>query len=568
MVPEVLMEPPAAASAPPRRVFAFGGGMADEIPGGEVMDLLGGKGAGLAEMSRLGLPVPPGFTVCTEVGRHLLRTGRYPDGIREQVGEALRQLEVRTGQRFGDASDPLLVAVRSGAAVSMPGMMDTVLNLGLNDATVEGLARRSGDPRFAFDTYRRFIQMFGAVVLGLDHGCFEDILEQAKLSHRCRLDGELDADACRALVRSYLAMVERKLGQPFPQDPVQQLWQAVGAVFRSWDNRRAVLFRRLNGVTDGEGQGGERKGGTAVTVQAMVFGNRGADSGTGVAFTRDPSTGDAVLFGEFLPDAQGEDLVSGIRTPQPLARMAEDIPPAFDQLKDAAERLEAHCRDMQDIEFTVQQGRLFLLQTRSGKRTVEAAVRIAVHMAEAGMITPAEAVGRVDADSLRQLLHPVLDPSAPRKILGRGLAAAPGAVSGRVAFSAAEAVERAARGETVILCRAETDPEDIHGIHAATGVLTARGGMTSHAAVVARGMGRTCVVAVSDLVVDRAAGSAALGGETIRSGDVLTLDGSTGEVLLGAVPTVMPALSDEAATLIGWADELKWLGPGTDQSFP
>ena len=563
MIPEVLTQPPGAASVPLRRVFAFGGGMADDVPGGAALDLLGGKGAGLAEMSRLGLPVPPGFTVCTEVGRHLLRTGRHPDGVRDEVAEALRRLEARTGQRFGDASDPLLVAVRSGAAVSMPGMMDTVLNLGLNDATVEALARRSGDPRFAFDTYRRFIQMFGAVVLGLDHGLFEDILEQAKLRHRCRLDCELDADACRALVRSYLAMVERELGQPFPQDPVRQLWQAIGAVFRSWDNRRAVLFRRLNGVTDDDGTGG-----TAVTVQAMVFGNRGADSGTGVAFTRDPSTGDAVLFGEFLPDAQGEDLVSGIRTPQPLDRMAEEMPDAFAQLETAAKRLETHCRDMQDIEFTVQQGRLFLLQTRSGKRTMEAAVRIAVHMAEAGLITAAEAVGRIDADALRRLLHPVLDPSAPRKVLGRGLPAAPGAVTGRIAFSAAEAVERAARGDSVILCRAETDPEDIHGIHAAGGVLTARGGMTSHAAVVARGMGRTCVVAVSGLVIDRAGGSATLGGETIRSGDVVTLDGSGGEVLLGAVPTVTPALSDEVATLIGWADELRWLGGGADTPLP
>lgn len=565
MMPEVLTEPPGAASAPLRRVFAFGGGEADEVPGGAALDLLGGKGAGLAEMSRLGLPVPPGFTVCTEVGRHLLRTGRYPDGLRDQVGAALLQLEARTGQRFGCASDPLLVAVRSGAAVSMPGMMDTVLNLGLNDATVEALARRSGDPRFAFDTYRRFIQMFGAVVLGLDHGCFEEILEETKLRRRCRLDCELDADDCRALVRSYLAMIERELGEPFPQDPGQQLWQAVGAVFRSWNNRRAVLFRRLNGVPD---QDGAERGGTAVTVQAMVFGNRGAGSGTGVAFTRDPSTGDDVLFGEFLPDAQGEDLVSGIRTPRPLAWMAEEMPDAFGQLEAAAARLEAHCGDMQDIEFTVQQGRLFLLQTRPGKRTVEAAVRIAVHMAEAGLITASEAVERVDADSLRRFLHPVLDPSAPRKVLGRGLAAVPGAVSGRIAFSAAEAVGMAAGGETVILCRAETDPEDIQGIHAAGGVMTARGGMTSHAAVVARGLGRTCVVAVSGLVIDRAGGSAVLGGETIRSGDVLTIDGSTGEVFLGALPTVTPVPSDEVATLIGWADELRWLGGGTDQTLP
>ncbi|WP_198038548.1 pyruvate, phosphate dikinase [Skermanella stibiiresistens] len=548
LVPEVLMDSMAG------QVFAFGDGGADDVVGGSPVDVLGSKGAGLAEMSRLGLPVPPGFTIATAVCGSLRDTGAYPEALRERVSENLRRLEALTGQRFGQAVDPLLVSVRSGAAVSMPGMMDTVLNLGLNDETVEGLAARTGDARFAFDTYRRFIQMYGAVVMGLDHGDFEDILETIR--HKRRLDSELDADDCRALVQAYLAMIQRELKRPFPQDAHEQLWEAIGAVFRSWGTRRAVLFRRLNGIPD--------EGGTAVTVQAMVFGNRGgcgeAGSGTGVAFSRDPSTGDDALFGEFLPDAQGEDLVSGIRTPRPLAWLAETMPRVHDDLAAAARRLEAHCRDMQDIEFTVQQGRLYLLQTRSGKRTVDAAVRIAVHLAEAGIITPAEAVSRIDPSTLEQLLHPILDPAAPRRVLGRGLAAVPGAVSGRVAFDATEALDLVARGERVILCRSETDPEDIAGIHAATGVITARGGMTSHAAVVARGLGRTCVVAVSGLVVDPSGVSATLGGMTIRCGDVLTVDGSAGEVMLGAVPTILPVLSDETATLIGWAGEMRWLG--------
>jgi pyruvate,orthophosphate dikinase len=546
-------------TAAPCRVFGFGGGTADELPAAvDPVDLLGGKGAGLAEMSRLGLPVPPGFTLCTQVCREFRQDGGgHPSWLEDQVSYALRRVEALTDSRFGSAAAPLLVAVRSGAAVSMPGMMDTVLNLGLNDATVVGLAARSGDSRFAWDTYRRFIQMYGAVVMGIDHDCFEQILEATRQRRRCRLDGDLKAENCRALAREYQDMIVHELGQPFPQDVHEQLWQAIGAVFRSWNNRRAVFYRRLHGIPD--------EGGTAVTVQAMVFGNRGADSGTGVAFTRDPSTGDDVLYGEFLPDAQGEDLVAGIRTPLPLSRLAHAMPAAHAELKAVAHRLEAHCRDMQDLEFTVQQGRLYLLQTRSGKRTIQAAVRIAVHMAEAGMITPEEAVSMVDMEALEQMLQPVLDPASPRTVLARGLAASNGAATGKLAFSSAEAQERAALGEAVILCRAETDPEDIHGIHAARGILTARGGMTSHAAVVARGMGRTCVVGVAGLVINADAGCAMVGGVPVGRDDVVTIDGSTGEVLLGTVPTIRPTLSDEVATLIGWADELRWLGRGSDR---
>jgi len=549
----------AVMTAAPRRVFGFGGGTADELPAAIApVDLLGGKGAGLAEMSRLGLPVPPGFTLCTAVCREFREAGGgHPSWLEDQVACAIRRVEALTDSRFGSAAAPLLVAVRSGAAVSMPGMMDTVLNLGLNDVTVMGLAARSGDSRFAWDTYRRFIQIYGAVVMGIDHDCFEQILESVKQRRRCRLDSDLKAEDCRTLVREYQEMVIRELGHPFPQNVHEQLWQSIGAVFRSWNNRRAVFYRHLHGIPD--------EGGTAVTVQAMVFGNRGADSGTGVAFTRDPSTGENVLFGEFLPDAQGEDLVAGIRTPLPLSRLEQVMPAVHAELEAVAHRLEAHCRDMQDLEFTVQQGRLYLLQTRSGKRSIQAAVKIAVHMVEDGLITPEEAVSMVDLEALEQILQPMLDPAAPRTLLALGLAASPGAVTGRLAFTVADAQARAALGEPVILCRTETDPEDIHGIHVARGILTARGGMTSHAAVVARGMGRTCVVGVADLVIDANAGYAMIGGVAVGTGDDVTIDGSTGEVLLGAVPTIRPTLSDEVATLVGWADELRWLGGASER---
>jgi pyruvate, orthophosphate dikinase len=550
---------PKCVAATPRRVFGFGGGTADDLPAGiDPLDLLGGKGAGLAEMSRLGLPVPPGFTLSTPVCREFRQDGgSHPGWLEDQVAHALEQVEALTESRFGNAAAPLLVAVRSGAAVSMPGMMDTVLNLGLNDVTVIGLAARSGDCRFAWDTYRRFIQMYGALVMGIDHDRFEQILESVKQRSSYRLDSDLKAEDCRILVREYQEMIVHELGRPFPQDVHEQLWQAIGAVFRSWNNRRAAFYRRLHGIPD--------EGGTAVTVQAMVLGNRGADSGTGVAFTRDPSTGENVLFGEFLPDAQGEDLVAGIRTPLPISRLAHVMPAVYADLEAVARRLEAHCRDMQDLEFTVQQGRLYLLQTRSGKRTIQAAVRIAVHMAEEGTITPEEAVAMVDMEALEHMLQPVIDPQAPRTLLALGLAAAPGAVTGKLAFSVADAQALAALGESVILCRTETDPEDIHGIHVARGILTARGGMTSHAAVVARGMGKTCVVGVADLVIDAGAGCAVIGGVAVGAGDVVTIDGSTGEVLLGAVPTIQPTLSDELAILIGWAGELRWLGCDSDR---
>jgi pyruvate,orthophosphate dikinase len=542
----------------PCRVFGFGGGSADALPPGiDPVDLLGGKGAGLAGMSLLGLPVPPGFTLSTPVCREFRQDGEQaPDWLKDQVSHALRRVGTLTGGRFGSAATPLLVAVRSGAAVSMPGMMDTVLNLGLNDVTVMGLAAWSGDSRFAWDTYRRFIQMYGAVVMGIDHDCFERILDAVKQRRCCRLDSDLLAEDCRTLVREYQEMIVREIGRPFPQDVHEQLWQAIGAVFRSWNNRRATFYRRLHGIPE--------HGGTAVTVQAMVFGNRGADSGTGVAFTRDPSTGESVLFGEFLPDAQGEDLVAGIRTPLPLSALEHVMPAVHAQLRDVARRLEAHLCDMQDLEFTVQQGRLYLLQTRSGKRTTQAAVKIAVHLAEEGLVTPEEAVDMVDMESLDHMLQPVLDPDAPRTLLALGLAASPGAVTGKLAFTVADAQDRAARGESVILCRTETDPEDIHGIHVARGILTARGGMTSHAAVVARGMGKACVVGVAELIIDAGAKRAVIGGVPVGEGDIVTVDGSTGEVILGAVPTVRPALSEELAVLIGWADELKWLGSGSD----
>ena len=409
-------------------------------PGIDPVDLLGGKGAGLAGMSRLGLPVPPGFTLSTPVCQEFRQDGGPPpDWLKDQVSHALVRVGALTGGRFGSAAAPLLVAVRSGAAVSMPGMMDTVLNLGLNDVTVMGLAAWSGDSRFAWDTYRRFIQMYGAVVMGIDHDCFERILDAVKQRRRCRLDSELLAEDCRTLVREYQEMIVREIGRPFPQDVHEQLWQAIGAVFRSWNNRRAVFYRRLHGIPE--------HGGTAVTVQAMVFGNRGADSGTGVAFTRDPSTGENVLFGEFLPDAQGEDLVAGIRTPLPLSALEHVMPAVHAELRDVARRLEAHLRDMQDLEFTVQQGRLYLLQTRSGKRTTQAAVKIAVHLAEEGVVTPEEAVDMVDMEALDHMLQPVLDPDAPRTLLALGLAASPGAVTGNLAFTVADAQDRAARGE-------------------------------------------------------------------------------------------------------------------------
>ncbi|MBB3692124.1 pyruvate, phosphate dikinase [Sphingomonas sp. BK580] len=543
-------------------VYRFGGGVSEGKAGDR--NLLGGKGANLAEMASIGLPVPPGFTISTAMCARYYEEGeRFPESLRAEVAAGIAHIEGVTGKHFGDAADPLLVSVRSGARVSMPGMMDTVLNLGLNDATVEGLAAASGDARFAWDSYRRFIQMYADVVLELDHGAFEEALEIAKEDRGYTLDTELSADDLRALVAEYKRLVEQLWGRAFPQDVHDQLWGAVGAVFGSWQSDRAKVYRRLNHIPGDWG--------TAVNVQAMVFGNMGDTSATGVAFTRDPSTGERAYYGEFLINAQGEDVVAGIRTPQYLTRaareragarplsMEEALPEVYAELARVFDTLETHYRDMQDIEFTVQQGVLWMLQTRSGKRTAKAALKIAVDMAEEGLITREEAIARVDPSALDQLLHPTLDPAAARDVLTKGLPASPGAASGAAVFDADTAERWAADGRAVILLRTETSPEDIHGMHAAKGILTARGGMTSHAAVVARGMGRPCVSGAGALSIDARAKVARVGGRELREGDVLTIDGATGEVMAGAVATIQPELAGDFGTLMEWADAVRRL---------
>ena len=548
----------AQVQADERYVYRFGGGTSEGKSGDK--NLLGGKGANLAEMASIGLPVPPGFTISTAMCTRYYEEGeRFPDSLREEVAGGIAHIEEITGKTFGDAADPLLVSVRSGARVSMPGMMDTVLNLGLNDETVEGLAAASGDDRFAWDSYRRFIQMYSDVVLELDHGAFEEALEIVKEDNGFTLDTELTADHWRKLVAEYKQVVEKEWGKPFPQDVHDQLWGAVGAVFGSWQSERAKVYRRLNDIPGGWG--------TAVNVQAMVFGNMGDTSATGVAFTRDPSTGSNAYYGEFLINAQGEDVVAGIRTPQYLTRaareeagakpasMEEAMPEVYAELASVFQKLETHYRDMQDIEFTVQQGKLWMLQTRSGKRTAKAALKIAVEMADDGLISQEEAILRVDPGALDQLLHPTLDPDAKRDVLTKGLPASPGAASGIAVFDADTAEKRAAAGEDVILVRTETSPEDIHGMHAAKGILTARGGMTSHAAVVARGMGRPCVSGAGSLQIDAKAGLLRCGGREIREGDRLTIDGATGEVMVGEVSTIKPELAGDFGTLMEWADE-------------
>jgi len=552
-------------------VYSFGEGKAEGRAG--MRDLLGGKGANLAEMSNLGLPVPPGFTITTEVCTYYYDHGRsYPAELEGQVRAALARVEEIVGKRFGDAKRPLLVSVRSGARASMPGMMDTVLNLGLNDETVEGLARASGDPRFAYDSYRRFIQMYGDVVLGVDHHHFEELLELHKEERGLTLDTELGAEDWRALVAAYKEKVLSELGKPFPQDPAEQLWGAIGAVFGSWMNQRAITYRKLHAIPAGWG--------TAVNVQAMVFGNMGDDCATGVAFTRDPSTGEKIFYGEYLVNAQGEDVVAGIRTPQHLTvagktknrstlpAMEEAMPRVFKELEAIRDRLERHYSDMQDIEFTVERGKLFMLQTRSGKRTATAAIRIAVEMSREGLIDQATAVRRIDPMTLNQLLHPTLDPKAERKVLTRGLPASPGAASGAVVFNADEAEARAGRGERVILVRVETSPEDIHGMHAAAGILTARGGMTSHAAVVARGMGRACVAGAGEVRIDYAAQTLTVRDTTVAAGERITIDGGTGEVMLGEVATVQPELSGDFADLMAWADSIRRMKVRTNAETP
>ena len=549
-------------------VYSFGAGHNEGRA--DMRNLLGGKGANLAEMASIGLPVPPGFTITTELCTAYYDNGRkYPDDLKQQVQDALAQVEEAVGLRFGDATKPLLVSVRSGARVSMPGMMDTVLNLGLNDETVRGLEAASGDPRFAWDSYRRFIQMYGSVVLGVDHHRFEEIIETAKMDAGVTEDTALTPDDWQRVVAEYKEMVASERGAPFPMDPHEQLWGAIGAVFGSWMNPRANTYRRLHDIP--------ATWGTAVNVQAMVFGNMGADCATGVCFTRDPSTGETIFYGEFLVNAQGEDVVAGIRTPQPLSSlrahpgevsMEQALPDAYAELVRVREMLERHYLDMQDIEFTVQQNKLYMLQTRSGKRTAAASLRIAVEMAEAGLIDRDEAVRRVNPASLDQLLHPTLDPKAPRTVFSKGLPASPGAASGAVVFSADEAEMRAAKGEAVVLVRIETSPEDIHGMHAARGILTTRGGMTSHAAVVARGMGRPCVAGAGGISVDYGAQTLSANGQTVREGETITLDGATGEVFVGAVAMIEPSLSGDFAKLMGWADAVRRLGVRTNAETP
>ena len=543
-------------------VYTFGDGVAEGRA--DMKNLLGGKGANLAEMSNLGLPVPPGLTITTELCTYFYDNGqKYPDELKLEVEAAIAKMEALLGNKFGDKTNPLLVSVRSGARASMPGMMDTVLNLGLNDETVEGLAIRSGDARFAYDSYRRFIQMYGQVVLGVEHHLFEEILEDHKLDTGAHLDTDLTAEDWKLVVAGYKDVVEEHLKAPFPQDPHDQLWGAIGAVFGSWMNQRAITYRRLHEIP--------ASWGTAVNVQAMVFGNMGDDCATGVAFTRNPSTGENKFYGEYLVNAQGEDVVAGIRTPQHLTiagkeengsklpSMEEVMPEVFQQLDEVRLLLEKHYRDMQDIEFTVQQHKLWMLQTRTGKRTAPAALKIAVDMAREGLIDQKEAVKRIDPASLDQLLHPTLDPKAEKKVLAKGLPASPGAASGKVVFSADTAEHMAAKGETVILVRIETSPEDIHGMHAAKGILTTRGGMTSHAAVVARGMGRACVAGAGDLRVDYKTQQFTVMGQTVKAGDIITINGSTGEIILGEVPTIQPDLSGDFAELMVWADAIRTL---------
>ena len=545
-----------------RWVYSFGGGSADGDA--SMKNLLGGKGANLAEMSSLGLPVPPGFTITTEACVHYYSNDKqYPAELKEQVVAGLAVVETITGKKFGDTANPLLVSVRSGARASMPGMMDTVLNLGLNDETVEGLAKLSGDRRFAFDSYRRFIQMYSAVVLDLDHHMFEEILDEHKERLDVTVDTGLTAEDWEKVVADYKAAVQQELGQPFPQDPHAQLWGAVGAVFASWMNDRAKFYRRMHDIPESWG--------TAVNVQSMVFGNMGDSSATGVAFTRNPSTGEARLYGEFLINAQGEDVVAGIRTPQALTKIAreemgekalsmeEALPEVFQQFKAVVEKLEKHYRDMQDIEFTVEQGRLYMLQTRNGKRTAKAALKIAVDLASEGLITQEEAIMRVEPASLDQLLHPTIDPASPRDVVTTGLPASPGAATGKIVFNSDEAERLGSAGEAVILVRDETSPEDIHGMHAARGIVTARGGMTSHAAVVARGMGRPCVSGAGELQIDTKAGELRVRSRVFKTGDILTIDGSRGEILAGAVQMIEPELTGDFAALMAWADKVRRL---------
>lgn len=554
-------------------VYPFGGSAAHSDPRQKDKTIVGGKGANLAEMASIGLPVPPGFTITTEeCVAYLNDGGDFSESLKAAALDALSHVERTVGKRFGDPGDPLLVSVRSGARVSMPGMMDTVLNLGLNDDTVTGLAQSSGDARFAWDSYRRFIQMYSDVVLGIDHGLFEEALEIVKEDNGFYNDTEMSSEHWQALVGQYKRIVEQELGRPFPQDVNAQLWGAIRAVFDSWDSDRAKVYRRLNDIPSDWG--------TAVNVQAMVFGNMGETSATGVAFTRDPATGARAYYGEYLINAQGEDVVAGIRTPQYLTiaarqaagakplSMEEALPEAYAELARVFDLLELHYKDMQDIEFTVERGKLWMLQTRSGKRTAKAALKMAVDMVAEGLIDEREAVRRVDPMALDQLLHPTLDPEAERNVLTTGLPASPGAAAGKIVLDADTAEQWAGRGEKVILVRVETSPEDIHGMHAAQGILTARGGMTSHAAVVARGMGRPCVSGAGQVSIDRATRTLRIGATELKEGDAITLDGATGQVMLGIVPTVEPELAGDFGALMVWADGLRRMKVRTNAETP
>ncbi|MBI2463505.1 pyruvate, phosphate dikinase [Candidatus Peregrinibacteria bacterium] len=526
-------------------VFSFEEGHKD------MKDVLGGKGANLAEMTNLGLPVPPGFTITTAACLFFLREGKYPQGFQQELDIKLHELEIKISKQFGNKDNPLLISVRSGSKFSMPGMMDTVLNLGLNDETVQGLVAKTNNERFCFDAYRRFIQMFGNVVLNMNHEHFEEAMDELKAEKRVKLDTELDAKDLQELVIRFKELVKKDTGRVFPIDPKEQLRTAIEAVFHSWNSKRAKTYRTLHAIPEDLG--------TAVNIQAMVFGNMGEDSGTGVAFTRNPATGENVFYGEFLMNAQGEDVVAGIRTPLFIEELKKKMPRIYDELVVIRKKLEYHYQDMQDIEFTIENGRLFILQTRNGKRTTHAAVKIAVDMVDEKLISREEAVLRIDPKQLSQLLHPSIDPKAQKKIIAKGLPASPGAASGKVVFTADEAYQWADRGEKVILVRKETTPEDIHGMHAAQGILTATGGMTSHAAVVCRGMGKCCVAGCSDITVSKTKKQFSVEGITIQEGDIITLDGSTGEVILGEVATLEPTLTGDFRVLMKWADTFRSL---------
>jgi pyruvate,orthophosphate dikinase len=540
-------------------IYYFGGGKAEG--NGLMKDLLGGKGAGLAEMTNSGVPVPPGFTIVTDACKLFYENNmRFPPAFEKELKENMTRLEKSTGMGFGNRNNPLLVSVRSGAKFSMPGMMDTILNLGLNDETLEGLIKKTENERFAYDSYRRFIQMYGNVVLGIDKPEFEEILENRKKKQRVKLDTELSVNDLKYIIKKFKELIKNKTGEDFPQSPIEQLIQSRDAVFKSWNNPRAITYRHLNNIPSDLG--------TAVNVQAMVFGNMGETSATGVGFTRNPSTGKKEFYGEYLINAQGEDVVAGIRTPRHISQLSKEMPKVYKQLQSITRNLEKHYKDVQDFEFTIQEGKLYLLQTRAGKRTTAAAVKIAVDMVNEGLITKEEALMRVEPTQLDQLLHPMIDPSASINVITEGLAASPGAAGGMVVFTADDAVRFADAGEDVILVRQETNPDDIHGMNAAKGILTARGGMTSHAAVVARGMGKCCVAGAEDIKVYEVDKKMIIGGNVVKEGDSITLNGSTGEVILGIVPTIAPELSGEFATFMKWADSIRQLKIRTNADTP